>query len=757
MPSSKTQLHDLAPPPRRGASPESGLTDEIDPTREIRTLIDQLQSTSRDARGQIRAVEKERDDLATQVAEARHQQQQLAARLSEVDKLARERDSAIRDAERQAKAAAESHAQLATLTRERAEFQRQRDDTLRQRDEILSQRDDAIRRRDDAARQREELGQRLNDAIRAAQDSGTRCGELGKQLISVRQARDTAQAQQLEFSKALAVTQDELDQAQETLRSQTDAAGFQAKIAELTAERTALLQRLATSPATDAALDEAQREMAALKESHDAAHAREDALSRDLAQLRADLDARAQLPAAEDPDEERSQILSREIIELRQQLEARTARTTELESQVHESARRLSELRGQIEFYEHDRDAARYAREEALTSLAAAQKQIEKIIRERDHIRQESNENALALETQLEALRVQIGTLEKGDSDGAAHNAKMRELASLLEAGEAERQDLGERLARQRTDSIDLAARLHNAQDEIKNLTATLGEARMAAKLGAANGSRAHVLKTLPAPTEPKRRTASATPKNAETIAAAEAGNVLDTQAAQDTINALRLHYHAFIKNSADITPFKQLHARVRSLAESARVGGAMAMHRVSAALTGLVHELYHFPEQITPGNLRTVCQTMDFLGTLLRMKDLQGVKDPAGSSVYVVEDDLDNSQCIALGLETAGLCVTCISDPVSALCELAATSCDLIVLDINLPNMSGFELCTEIRQFALHRTTPVIFLSGLTGSEHRAQSSLSGGNDFLTKPFILGELTLKALTLILKAELHVA
>jgi DNA-binding response OmpR family regulator len=68
---------------------------------------------------------------------------------------------------------------------------------------------------------------------------------------------------------------------------------------------------------------------------------------------------------------------------------------------------------------------------------------------------------------------------------------------------------------------------------------------------------------------------------------------------------------------------------------------------------------------------------------------------------------------------------------------------------------MDGFDLCAHIREIPGYATTPIVFLTGMTTLENRVQSSLSGGNDFIGKPFNLHELTVKALTFILKAELH--
>jgi DNA-binding response OmpR family regulator len=70
---------------------------------------------------------------------------------------------------------------------------------------------------------------------------------------------------------------------------------------------------------------------------------------------------------------------------------------------------------------------------------------------------------------------------------------------------------------------------------------------------------------------------------------------------------------------------------------------------------------------------------------------------------------------------------------------------------------MDGFELCKQIRTLAIHTATPVVFLTGLATLENRVQSSLSGGNDFIAKPFNLHELSVKAITLLLKAQLQIA
>jgi DNA-binding response OmpR family regulator len=73
----------------------------------------------------------------------------------------------------------------------------------------------------------------------------------------------------------------------------------------------------------------------------------------------------------------------------------------------------------------------------------------------------------------------------------------------------------------------------------------------------------------------------------------------------------------------------------------------------------------------------------------------------------------------------------------------------------VNMPGMDGFELCTQLRQVAHHAATPVVFLTGLATVENRTQSAVAGGTDFIAKPFNLYELTVKALTHILRGQIQ--
>ena len=90
-----------------------------------------------------------------------------------------------------------------------------------------------------------------------------------------------------------------------------------------------------------------------------------------------------------------------------------------------------------------------------------------------------------------------------------------------------------------------------------------------------------------------------------------------------------------------------------------------------------------------------------------------------------------------------------------TALKVLVENRFDLICLDIEMPELSGFELCSKLRAMPLHQKTPAIFITALNEFERHVQSGLSEGDDLIAKPFLYSELGVKALTLILKSQLR--
>ena len=106
---------------------------------------------------------------------------------------------------------------------------------------------------------------------------------------------------------------------------------------------------------------------------------------------------------------------------------------------------------------------------------------------------------------------------------------------------------------------------------------------------------------------------------------------------------------------------------------------------------------------------------------------------------ILIVEDEPAIVDNIQYALETDGFETICFSEGKNALDCLKREDVDLIVLDIGLPDINGFELCKDIRK---RTDTPVIFLTARTEEVDRIVGLEIGADDYITKPFSPRELT---------------
>ena len=106
---------------------------------------------------------------------------------------------------------------------------------------------------------------------------------------------------------------------------------------------------------------------------------------------------------------------------------------------------------------------------------------------------------------------------------------------------------------------------------------------------------------------------------------------------------------------------------------------------------------------------------------------------------ILVAEDDPRLGPSLKKGLEDSHYAVDLVADGEEALSVGLAVPYNLIILDILLPKLDGLEVCKRLRD--QKRMTPILFLSALSGLEHRVSGLDIGGDDYLTKPFAFREL----------------
>ncbi len=195
----------------------------------------------------------------------------------------------------------------------------------------------------------------------------------------------------------------------------------------------------------------------------------------------------------------------------------------------------------------------------------------------------------------------------------------------------------------------------------------------------------------------------------------------------------------------------QDLEGTVSSLASMSGITGFTRVSHLSGALDALIKDLRKKPAQMTASVLRTIAHAMDCMNVLFR--DLSQIPQeiPSSRLILVVDDEPISRRTVSIALSKADLRCIAIEDSKIALTILKENPFDLVFLDAEMPGVNGFELCAELRKMATNKNTPVIFVTSLTKFEVRAQSSLSGGNDLIAKPFVMMELAVKALTYLLK------
>ena len=770
---------DYTPPPSREQRrspapitnlPVSAINEEVDPTTEIQNLIEQLQQTARDARGQLRAVEKEKDELAAELEESLRQIDRLQAneqytrsQFVEVTTHIRERDLAREELEHHQQMAGEAKKQVDEMAKERNDAQRQRDEAARQRDEAIKK-SDALKR--------------------AADESLARIGEAQKQVEAIRQARDAAHALNQELTDKLSHAEDQIaelgyvrDAAQKAAKqacaelsqyrrqldavtSDRDATAKQVEMLtqELDTQRDRLIeisQKKSKASDTDheaaAALSETRLQVASVTQERDIARLRAQEQAKELEEIRQQFQTLrddAQQLSIEELAEAREKLAAlegqhresrHEAANLRQKVQALTGQHATLQALSEEAAAKSVAMEVLCEGVNMERDAA-------LASLTAARKQIEITTADRDTARAQAAEQVSAMESDMTVLRARLRALQEIEETAKQSTESARETNARFEA--------------QRHESIDLATQLGIAQREIRELSASLAEARLQAKF--ANAAAKAAKNSAPKMKELaeamlNQPVEEPQPALSPEVPAPGTVQTLTDKEIKSALAAMRNCFQSFTKNPADLSLLNELFCHVHAFSERTRVSGLTAVHRLCAAFSDFAHGLYENPEQVNPSTLRTLNQTIEFLAALLKEKNLAQLKDPAKALIYAVDDDHDNCESIRMAMETTMMRTSYSQDPGTALGELASNHYDLIFLDVNLPGMDGFELCSHIRELAIHEKTPIVFLTGVATMENRAQSSLSGGNDFIGKPYSLNELSVKALTHILRSQMQPA
>jgi CheY-like chemotaxis protein len=243
----------------------------------------------------------------------------------------------------------------------------------------------------------------------------------------------------------------------------------------------------------------------------------------------------------------------------------------------------------------------------------------------------------------------------------------------------------------------------------------------------------------------------NAAKSKADADSAAESPEV---KQALDLLNGMRRTLHYFLRNQKETNILEELGRNANDLFSKSQVPSLYSTNHLALALKTLLDDLNTNKHNINPSSLRTVGQSIDFFATLLDKQNLARIHDVSEAKIFALDDDTGILETVAATMEMVKLKVTTSADPLACLEKLAEENFDMILLDVGLPQMNGLDVCTRVRSLPQHKNTPIVFLTGSATVQNRVQSTLSGGNDLIGKPFSVHELAVKVLTWIYKGQL---
>jgi CheY-like chemotaxis protein len=175
---------------------------------------------------------------------------------------------------------------------------------------------------------------------------------------------------------------------------------------------------------------------------------------------------------------------------------------------------------------------------------------------------------------------------------------------------------------------------------------------------------------------------------------------------------------------------------------------------QLASCLEKLITELHEKPSNVTSPTLRTAGSGLLLLKDLCAPNVRKDLATEPPARFLVVDDDLITRQAVSTCLKKLAQTPDLAENGETALKLAEQQRFDAIFLDVEMPGLDGFEVCTKIHQLELNRKAPVVFVTSHENYESRRKSNPSGKTDLIVKPFPVSEITLKALVLLLRGRL---
>ena len=455
---------------------------------------------------------------------------------------------------------------------------------------------------------------------------------------------------------------------------------------------------------------------------------------------------------AQDSDSGRARSAADALLSIRQARDSVLARNLELTSKLAAAEDRIAELEYEREAADRARDSALELAKDLTSTSDELRAQVLALGGENSKLELAKRDAVIALEVARSArtespseCEIEAARVKAAESEAASSLIRMR----LEKSVESLTEQLGTAM-RARDIAVDA---MSSAQRQIENLSTERNVLR--AQVDADNAAFAARLALIEARLPVQESAQPTAPPPAILSVPHRSGDAFSADSAAPVV-ALKDCVARLTAEPENRLILDELDERFHEYAANAGGAGRPAIARLASGCGELTRWLRKTPRKI-PDMLDRLRESIALIAELSADIARDSVADPAGALVYSVDDDVDNCECVSMSLEKMALRTRYAVKPEAAIADLAAGPCDLIILDVDLGSTNGFDLAKRIREFEIHRETPIIFLSGLMSAKARLSSIPGGRTTFVAKPYNLNELGVIALTMILKGRLDSA
>jgi CheY-like chemotaxis protein len=193
------------------------------------------------------------------------------------------------------------------------------------------------------------------------------------------------------------------------------------------------------------------------------------------------------------------------------------------------------------------------------------------------------------------------------------------------------------------------------------------------------------------------------------------------------------------------------LFRKVHFLVASAGMAGCPEISHLASVFEALLYDLMAKPQAFSPSVLRTCDQTVALFPVLYQRARDSLVPLEFAANVLAVDDDPVCNRLVVAALRHAQLQAVSVDQVQHVLPTLKQTKFDLILLDVEMPGASGFEMCRLIRRLPGYEKIPVIYVTSHDDFANRQSGIASGGDDLISKPILPLELAVKVVTHLLR------